>query len=192
MGVDIDFVQSYVFARLSERYYLRSVDTATLMTNVAEKYDLDPKQAQLAGMLHLVSRQLDLQDMIDLLNVYESKLMRRLPKIYWRASYLTAPASAWFARDHLGLTKDPVFHVVREHTALFKPMTKLGKCLFLASVLTKHEKDDPRAAVILQAFMAGQLDSILKELNKREIMSLEKTDARRQARITNPDFEDSL
>jgi len=190
MELDLEIAEAYIYTKLPEKYYIRSLDAANLMTMVANKYDLRPDQAKLAGLLHLVSRQMDNRTMIHYLGTRENKLMRRLPPEYKRTAYLTGPASAWFALEHLDQRSEDVFRGIREHTFLFKHPSPLGKCLFVATVLTRIERDDPRVAVLMRDFLSGKIDQVLTTLNRREICSLEKTDVRRLARITNPDMGD--
>ncbi len=161
------------------------------MVIVAGKYGLDPSEAKLAGKLHLIARQLREREMIAYLNSREIRLMSRLPDEYKRTSYLTGPASAWLALEELDQRIDSLFRGIREHTLLFKKANALAQCLFISTVLIRMPNEDPRAAVLMREFLAGRGYKVLKALNKREIDTLEKTDIRRIARISNPDMGDA-
>lgn len=189
--MDLDELAAYLGSKLSERHYNRSLSVANLMITVAAKYDLDPRQAELAGLLHLVSRHMTHEQMMSFVAARDKRLMNRLPKEYRLVYHLTGPASAWFALEELDERSDDVFRGIRDHTFLYKQPSCLAKCLHVASVLTAADQNDNRTAVLLCDFMSGNLDRVVRTLNKRDIRSLERTDIHRLARITNPDFRKS-
>ncbi len=191
MNREIARIETYLKERLPEKYRERSHTVADLMVIVAGKYGLDPSEAKLAGKLHLIARQLREREMIAYLNSREIRLMSRLPDEYKRTSYLTGPASAWLALEELDQRIDSLFRGIREHTLLFKKANALAQCLFISTVLIRMPNEDPRAAVLMREFLAGRGYKVLKALNKREIDTLEKTDIRRIARISNPDMGDA-
>lgn len=190
MNREIARIDLYLKEKLPEKYRARCDTVADLMVIIAGKYGLDPHEAKIAGKLHLIARQMKERELTAYLNVREVRLMSRLPQEYKRTSYLTGPASAWMALEELDQRMDSVFRGIREHTFLFKHATMLAQCLFISTVLIRMPNEDLRAAVLMREFLAGRGHKVLKALNKREIDTLEKTDIRRIARISNPDMGD--
>jgi len=190
VNLEIAKIDSYLKERLPEKYQQRSYAVADLMVIVAGKYGLNPYEAKLAGLLHLIARQLREKEMIAYLNSREIRLMSRLPAEYKRVSYLTGPASAWLALEELDQRLNSLFRGIREHTLLFKKTTMLAQCLFISTVLIDKPNEDIRAAVLMREFLAGRGYKVLRELNKREISTLNKTNIHRIARISNPDIDD--
>jgi HD superfamily phosphohydrolase YqeK len=188
--MEIEELDAYLKKNLLARHYQRSKYVVKLLLTVAKTYALNEQHARLAGMLHLVSRQMKPEQMAEYVRAHEKKLVHRLPKEYQRVYHLTGPASAWFALETLDERSDDVFRAVRDHTFLYKNPSLLAQCLYAASILAAANQNDPRTAVLLRDFMAGKLDHVLRALSKRDIRSLEKTAARRLARITNPDMGD--
>lgn len=191
MNREIARIDAYLKEKLPEKYRQRSDTVADLMVIVAGKYGLDPHEAKLAGKLHLIARQLQEREMVAYLNSREVRLMGRLPAEYKRKTYLTGPAGAWLALEELDQRMDSVFRGIREHTFLFKHASMLAQCLFISTVLIRMPNEDPRAAVLMREFLAGRGYKVLSALNKRELDTLDKTDIRRIARISNPDMGDS-
>lgn len=188
-SMDINQLDSYLKARLSPQDYKRSQEVMELMGMAAGKYGIDPHTAKYAGLAHRISRQLTEDQLIGYLYEKEPDLMRRLPPEYHRKFYLTGPASAWMNLLELDERSDLVFCGLKEHTFLFNNPSLLGKCLFLATVICRVTRDDIRAAVLMQKFLSGNVQSALKALNPREVISLERTgNVRRLARITNPNI----
>ncbi|MFZ6015848.1 MAG: hypothetical protein ACOYUZ_05885 [Patescibacteria group bacterium] len=184
-------MDAYLNKKLLSRHYQRTLYVVQLLSSVAKKYGLDERQAIMAGMLHLVSRQMRHDEMLSYVAKRDSRLLERLPEQYQQVYYLTGPASAWFALEELDERSDEVFRGIRDHTLLYRNPSQLAKCLHAATTITSADQNDPRTAVLMCDFMSGRLDRVLKELNRRDVRSLEKTDIRRLARITNPDFRKS-
>ncbi|MDF1497209.1 MAG: hypothetical protein P1P90_04060 [Patescibacteria group bacterium] len=187
--MELHQLDTYLKAKLSPKNYDRSTYTAQLMLSVANKFDFDPKLGQLAGTLHLVSRQMSYEAMVSYVEAHDRNLLKRIPKECLGIYHLTGPASAWFAFEVLDERSDDVFRGIRDHTFLYRDPSNLAKSLHIAGIIAAADQNDPRTAVLVCDFLSGRMEKVLKTLNGRDVRSLEKTGAnvRRLARITNPD-----
>ncbi len=190
MQVELEELDAYIKTKLLPEHYERSQYVVKLLLMVANTYSLNENHARLAGLLHLVSRQMKTEEMISFVAECEDTLAQRLPQEYWTVFHLTGPASARFAYEVLDERSYDVYRALREHTFLYKDTTILAKCLYVASILAAADQNNPKTAVLLCDFMAGRLEMVLRTLSKRDVRSLQKTSTHRLARISNPDHGD--
>jgi len=190
--MEVKKLDQYLKERLCKDHYEQSLYAVQLMSHVTKIYDLDPRDAIMAALLHLVSRQMEPEQIVEYVARHNPKLVERVPEHHPVIYYLTGPASAWFAIEELDERSDDVYRGIREHTLLFEDPSPLAQCLHVASVLVASDQNNARTAVLMCDFMGGRLDVALNALKKRDVFTLRKTDSPPMTRISNPDFRKSV
>ncbi|NLY11398.1 MAG: HD domain-containing protein [Firmicutes bacterium] len=120
----IDWVKSMV---TSERWkHIESV--RKMAVSLASKWDVDQKQADLAGLIHDVARDFSNDDLLKMANEFDiviDEFSRQSPIL------LHGPVGAILAQKKFSLTRD-VFNSVYYHTTGWKNMSFLEKIVYIA------------------------------------------------------------
>lgn len=180
-------IQLFLHTHLSEKEIAYTKEVHDMIRILQPIYGLDPDQAKIASLLHHAASHLTEEQMTKLLQRREKRLMDRLPESHWIRDLLIGPASAWIALEYLDVRDDATFSAIREHTMLFQHPSMLAKCLFIASILLQIEQDDSRGNFLAQQLFCGNIKTVLRVLNDREIRSLNRTGTfARLSRLSNP------
>ena len=129
---------------LSERRRTHSINVSLEAVRFAEKYGADVKKARLAGLLHDVTKETDLDLQLQIIEnggIILTEVERRSPKL-WHAI-----SGAVYVRDKLGIVDEDIFNAIRFHTTARAGMSMLEKVIFLAD-FTSAERDYPDIDVI--------------------------------------------
>lgn len=129
---------------LSEFRRIHSINVSAEAVRFAEKYGADVEKARLAGLLHDVTKETDLDSQLQIIEnggIILTEVERRSPKL-WHAI-----SGAVYVRDKLGVTDEDIFNAIRYHTTGRAGMSMLEKVVFLAD-FTSAERDYPDIDVI--------------------------------------------
>ena len=131
-------------ASLSEFRRIHSINVSEEAVRFAEKYGADAEKARLAGLLHDVTKETDLDLQLQIIEnggIILTEVERRSPKL-WHAI-----SGAVYVRDKLGIKDEDIFNAIRYHTTGRAGMSMLEKVVFLAD-FTSAERDYPDIDVI--------------------------------------------
>ena len=129
---------------LSEYRRTHSLNVAKEAVRFAKKYGGDAEKAQIAGLLHDVTKETDFDTQLQIIEnggIMLSELEKRSPKL-WHAI-----SGACTVRDVIGIDDEDIFNAIRYHTTGRAGMSQLEKLVFLAD-FTSAERDYPDIDVI--------------------------------------------
>ena len=141
--MNIDQYLTYL-DRLSEYRRTHSLNVSAEAVRFAEKYGADIEKARLAGLLHDVTKETDLDLQLQIIKnggIMLTEVERRSPKL-WHAI-----SGAVYVRDTLGIDDPDIFNAIRYHTTARAGMSLLEKVIFLAD-FTSAERSYPDIDVI--------------------------------------------
>lgn len=130
--------------QLSEYRRIHSLNVAEEAVRLAKKYGADPEKARLAGLLHDITKEIDQENQLKIIEnggIMLTDVERRSPKL-WHAI-----SGAVTVRDKYGIDDEDIFHAILYHTTARAGMSKLEKCIFLAD-FTSPERSYPDIDVI--------------------------------------------
>lgn len=123
--------------RMSERRLIHSINVAKEACRLAQMYGADPEKAQLAGILHDITKETPFDEQLQIINSFGiilSDVQLSSPKLWHGIS-----GSVYINRELEIYDKD-VLNAVRYHTTGRKGMSLLEKVIFVAD-FTGAERD---------------------------------------------------
>ncbi|WP_332647334.1 bis(5'-nucleosyl)-tetraphosphatase (symmetrical) YqeK [Lysinibacillus sp. 54212] len=124
--------------RMPEKRYIHTLGVMEMAIHLANLYGEDAKKAEIAAILHDMSKFEDEEAMRQI--VRENGLDERL--IPWGAEILHGPIAAWRAQDELGIEDEDILNAMRYHTTGRAGMSRLEKIVFVADMLEPNRKFD--------------------------------------------------
>ncbi len=112
----------------AERYEHSLLVMRTAM-ELAERFEVDPKQAQLAGLLHDAAKHLPNEKLLSLAKQYGWEID---PVEEAHGQLLHAPASAELVKEEFGVKDAEILGAIAFHTVGHPAMTQLEKIIYLA------------------------------------------------------------
>lgn len=126
-------------ARLGDKRYNHSLNVAQEARKLASRYGADEDKAYIAGILHDVLKDTELQKQRDYLainGVHLEDYELMAPKL-WHAV-----AGAFYVRQELGVDDAEIVDAIRYHTTGRRYMTTLDKILYVADYTSKDRTYD--------------------------------------------------
>ena len=119
--------------RLTEKRYEHSLKVAEKAVYLARKYGADEEKAELAGLLHDITKQTDAQEQLKLLDEAGIKLteMELANEKLWHAI-----SGAAYLKTVLKIEDKDILNAVRYHTTGRVGMSLLEKIIFLADMIS--------------------------------------------------------
>lgn len=119
--------------RLTEKRYEHSLKVAEKAVYLARKYGADVEKAELAGLLHDITKQTDTQEQLKLLDEAGIKLteMELANEKLWHAI-----SGAAYLKTVLKIEDKDILNAVRYHTTGRVGMSLLEKIIFLADMIS--------------------------------------------------------
>ncbi len=151
--------------RLSEKRYQHSLNVAEMAIYLAKKYGADVEKAELAGLLHDITKQTDEQEQLQLLHEAGLKLtsLEAENKKLWHAI-----SGAAYLKNKLNIDDTDILNAVRYHTTGRVGMSLLEKVVFLADMIS----DDRTFAGVEEVKILAE-QSLDKALCLSAILSIE-------------------
>ena len=120
-------------ARLNEKRYEHSLNVAKQASCLAKKYGADVKKAEIAGLLHDVTKQTDEQEQLQLISDAGMRLsdLELENKKLWHAVSGMA-----FLKTKLNIVDEDILNAIRYHTTGRAGMSLLEKIVFVADMTT--------------------------------------------------------
>lgn len=164
---------------MSRERYHHSLCVGKEAKNLAMHYGEDAENAEIAGLLHDVTKEFTKDEHFKIINENKIKLNKlelHVPKL-WHA--ITAPA---YVRRELKIKNRDILNAIRYHTTGKKNMTKLEKIIFLADFISEDRFSEYGDAAEAKSVAYKSLDdgvlyelehSIKKLINNKGLLCLD-------------------
>ncbi len=159
--------QSIVKEILSPKRYQHTLGVVDAAKDLAMRYGGDVQQAQIAGMLHDITKECSVPEQISFCAEFSiglTNLELRSPKL------LHAKTGAGYAQHRLGVDDPMILDALRYHTTGRRDMTKLDKILYLADYIEVN-RDFPGVDEV-RALIDQGLDVMMCQAMKQTIGEL--------------------
>ncbi|MCQ4021639.1 MULTISPECIES: bis(5'-nucleosyl)-tetraphosphatase (symmetrical) YqeK [unclassified Ruminococcus] len=160
-----------VKSRMGEKRFSHSENVSKEAIKLAKLYGADPEKAELAGILHDITKETPHEEQLQIMEkngIILSKLQLSSPKLWHSLS------GAAYIESELGITDQDIINAVRYHTSGRAGMSILEKIIFVAD-FTSEERDYDDVDVMrkksrksLEEAMHYGLSFTLSDLIKRE------------------------
>lgn len=126
-----------VKAKVSEKRFNHCVNVAKEAVKLAGRYSADPEKAELAGILHDITKETSTEEQLQIMEkngIILSKLQLSSPKLWHSIS------GAAYIKSELSVDDEDILNAVRYHTSGRAGMSLLEKVIFVAD-FTSEERD---------------------------------------------------
>lgn len=133
----VDEYKNIIKERLSEKRYHHCVCVAKEAVRLAKKYGADEKKAEIAGILHDITKETELCEQLEIIQnsgYVMSKLQLNASKLWHSIS------GSIYVKEYLDIDDEDIINAIRFHTTGRKNMSLLEKVIFLAD-FTSEERD---------------------------------------------------
>lgn len=124
---------------LGERRFTHSENVASAAVRLANKYGEDPLKAETAGILHDITKELNIENQLQIVKsggIILDDVCKNSPQL------LHAITGMVYCRDTLGITDTDILNSIRYHTTARANMSLLEKIIFIADFIS-DERDYP-------------------------------------------------
>lgn len=124
---------------LSEKRFIHSRNVAAAAVRLAGKYGEDVIKAEVAGILHDITKELKYENQLQIIEsggIILDDVCQKSPQL------LHAITGMVYCRDTLNITDEDILNAIRYHTTARKNMSLLEKILFIADFIS-DERDYP-------------------------------------------------
>ncbi len=122
---------------LNEERYIHSLGTADCARELAEKYNLDPEKAYVAGLLHDCAKCFSTEKLKEIID--KNLSVEACEMLNYKT--LHAPVSAYVAEMNFGVADKEILSAIRWHTLGKINMTDFEKIIFLADKIEPNTRD---------------------------------------------------
>lgn len=131
---------------MSEKRYNHCINVSKEAIRLAKKYGADEQKAEIAGILHDITKEFDEQKQLQLISCGDIILtdVEKTTNKLWHAI-----TGAIYVKSELGIDDEDIINAIRYHTTARANMSVLEKVIFLAD-FTSAERDYPDVDVIRQ------------------------------------------
>ena len=123
-----------LFAELSEKRLLHSLNTAILSARYAIRFGSSPEKALIAGLLHDCAKELPLNQMSQLASLVIDDI--------WPKEMIHGPAGVIYARERYGIKDSEILDAICYHTTGRRNMSGIEKVVYLADKLEPARQFD--------------------------------------------------
>lgn len=157
-------------SRLSEGRYIHSRNVASCAVHLAKKYGEDPLKAETAGILHDITKELNLENQLQIVKsggIILDDVCNKSPQL------LHALTGMVYCRDELSIKDIDILNAIRYHTTARANMNLLEKIIFIADFIS-DERNYPDVDIMraeseksLEAGMIYGLSFVISDLVRR-------------------------
>lgn len=162
-GIYLDLM---IKSRMKTKRYNHSLSVAKLCVDLANSNDVDPTKAYIAGVMHDVAKEMDINKSRDLMNRYYSEYIDK-PVPVWH-QWL----SAYVCKNEFLIDDEEILKAIEDHTTASTSISKLGMCLYCADKLDPLRGYDSSKSIEL--CKKDILEGFKNELNNFYTFSKEK------------------
>lgn len=162
-----DEYKELIKGMMSKKRYIHSCNVADMSVKLAGIYGEDKQKAYTAGILHDIRKEADpetLKNEMLMAGFYVD------PAEFTSKSTWHGIASAYYAKNVLGITDEDILNAIRFHTVARAAMSKLEKIVYLAD-LVSAERDYPDVEKY-RAYTLKNLDNAMYQALKYSVNSL--------------------
>lgn len=126
-------------SRLSERRYIHSKNVAAAAVRLAKKYGEDPQRAELAGILHDITKEVNTENQLQIIEsggIILDDISEVSPQL------LHAISGMVYCRDTLKINDEEILSAIRYHTTARANMSLLEKIIFIADFISDERDYD--------------------------------------------------
>ncbi len=144
--MNIEDYKKVIRPLMGDKRYTHSVNVSVEAQRLAQKYGADPEKAQIAGILHDITKEFDEKKQLQIMISGDIILsdVEKASKKLWHAI-----SGSVYVQTELGITDADIINAIRYHTTARANMSLLEKIIFLAD-FTSAERDFPDVDVIRQ------------------------------------------
>ncbi len=157
--------------RLSQKRYEHCVNVSKKSIYLAKKYGADIKKAEIAGLLHDITKETEMEEQLKILEQAKMKLTEEELK---NKNLWHAVSGKAYLKTILGINDEDILNAVRYHTTGRAGMSKLEKVVFVAD-LTSDERDfegvEKIRSIAEKSLDAAVAFSIINLLNKKYVIA---------------------
>ena len=142
--MNIEKYKDIIRPLMGDKRYIHSVNVSKEAVRLAEKYGVDTEKAALAGILHDITKELDVQKQLQIFDsgdIILSDVEKSTTKL-WHAI-----SGSVYVQTELGINDQDIINAIRYHTTGRAGMSPLEKVIFLAD-FTSEERNYPDVDVI--------------------------------------------
>lgn len=164
--------EKIIRARLKDARFKHSKNVAKEAVRLAKKYGADPEKAEIAGILHDVTKETSQEEQLEFIQkagIELTSLEANSPKL-WHAI-----SGSGYIKVELGITDEDILNAVRYHTTARGGMSLLEKVIFIADFTSEERNYDgvdeirKAADVSLEAAMLEGLSFSIEDLAHRRL-----------------------
>lgn len=133
-----DEIEQILKRELSKERYLHTLGVRDCAVELAKRYNLDVKKAELAGLLHDCAKCKTNDELKEIINKFLDDVDKNELKNY---KTLHAPVGAYYAKEKFNIEDDEILSAIRWHTLGRVNMTMFEKIIFLADKIEKNTRD---------------------------------------------------
>lgn len=122
---------------MGEKRFIHSVNVSKEASRLADKYGADVHKAEIAGILHDITKEMPFDDQLQMIEsngIILSDIKKTAPKLWHSISGFL------YIKNELGIIDEDILNAVRYHTTGRKNMSLLEKVIFVAD-FTGAERD---------------------------------------------------
>lgn len=131
-------IEQILKRELSKERYLHTLGVRDCAVELAKRYNLDVKKAELAGLLHDCAKCKTNDELKEIINKFLDDVDKNELKNY---KTLHAPVGAYYAKEKFNIEDNEILSAIRWHTLGRVNMTTFEKIIFLADKIEKNTRD---------------------------------------------------
>lgn len=133
-----DEIEQILKRELSKERYLHTLGVRDCAVELAKRYNLDIKKAELAGLLHDCAKCKTNDELKEIIDKFLDDVDKNELKNY---KTLHAPVGAYYAKEKFNIEDNEILSAIRWHTLGRVNMTTFEKIIFLADKIEKNTRD---------------------------------------------------
>lgn len=133
-----DEIEQILKRELSKERYLHTLGVRDCAVELAKRYNLDVKKAELAGLLHDCAKCKTNDELKEIIDKFLDDVDKNELKNY---KTLHAPVGAYYAKEKFNIEDNEILSAIRWHTLGRVNMTTFEKIIFLADKIEKNTRD---------------------------------------------------
>jgi len=144
VSIDYNEIKELLSERLNEKRYIHSLAVAKEAKRLAAKYGGDEDRAELAGLLHDITKNASREEHLNIFSSFDiilNDIEKRAEKL-WHAI-----SGAAYVKNILKLDDEEIIDAIRYHTTAKAGMSKLALILYIAD-FTSEDRDYEDVEVI--------------------------------------------
>ena len=131
-------IEQILKRELSKERYLHTLGVRDCAVELAKRYNLDVKKAELAGLLHDCAKCKTNDELKEIIDKFLDDVDKNELKNY---KTLHAPVGAYYAKEKFNIEDNEILSAIRWHTLGRVNMTMFEKIIFLAEKKEKNTRD---------------------------------------------------